>query len=211
VKRTPGPPRQTAHKAPPTWRRFIKRAAPFIVSAVTIYLVLPRVVGVLGAWPRLSRLNPWWFGVGALAEAVSLSCTFALQRLALKGPPWFVVVTSGLTSNAITNTVPGADAVGAAVQLRMLRAAAVDIDTAVTGLAATSFLQVSALLALPLFSLPTILGGAPVARGLAATAVLGAVAFVISACARTDCSSSSVAKPSGSGTGYAPATRRWSG
>jgi hypothetical protein len=149
------------------------------LSVVTIYLVLPRVTAVLGAWPRLSTLNPVWFGVALGAEGASLGCNFALQRLALKRPSWFAVVTSGLTSNAITNLVPGADAVGAAVQFRMLAKAGVPTDTAVSGLTTFSFLQVGGLLGLPVVSVPAILLGMPVRRGLLDCALLGVVGFVL--------------------------------
>jgi len=164
---------------PLKWQTVAKRVAPGALAAVAIYLVLPRVTAVLGAWPRLSTLNPVWFGVAIAAEGLSLSCNFALQRLALGRSPWFPVITSGLTSNAITNTVPGADAVGAAVQFRMLARAGIGSDTTVSGLGTFSFLQVGGLLALPIFSVPAILLGVPVRRGLLESGLLGIAGFVL--------------------------------
>ena len=55
----------------------------------------------------------------------------------------------------------------------MLTTAGFDPDTAVGGLTAFSLLGVGGLLALPLFALPTILGGAAVNPGLVHTALLG--------------------------------------
>ena len=69
-------------------------------------------------------------------------------------------------------------AVGAAVQFRMLAASGRDTSSTVGGLAAFSLLGVGGLLALPAFTLPVILLGAPTSRGLVNAAVLGAVAFV---------------------------------
>jgi uncharacterized protein (TIRG00374 family) len=143
------------------------------------YIVLPEVIAVLGAWPRLSKLNPIWFTVALAAEVVSFTCNFALQRLALRASGWFAVVTAGLAGNAVTDSLPGGDAAGAAVQFSMLTTAGFDTDTAVAGLTAFSLLGVGGLLALPVFALPAILAGMPVSRGLVHTALLGIAGFVL--------------------------------
>lgn len=171
--------KEAVEEQPLTWRTVAKRVAPVAIAGLAIYLVLPKIIAVLGAWPRLSTLNPIWFGAALAADVVSLFCTLALQRLALGTTKWFAVVTSDLTGNAITNTMPGADAVGAAVQFRMLAKAGINADTAVSGLGAFSFLQVAGLLALPIFSVPAVLLGAPVPRGLRATALIGLAGFVL--------------------------------
>jgi len=168
--------------APPEWRALAKRVAPVVVAGVTIYLVLPSLIRVLSSWPRLSTLNPIWFAVAVAAEAAHFTCTFALQRLALRTRGWFAVVTSELTGNAITDIMPGADATGAAVQFRMLAIAGIDADTAVSGLTAFSLIEIGGLLALPLFSLPVIVAGSPASRGLVNTALVGIAGFVLFAC-----------------------------
>ncbi len=108
---------------PLAWKTVVKRVLAVGLAGVAIYLVLPKVTAVLGAWPRLSTLNPIWFVVAVVAEVLHFLCTFALQRLALQTTDWFDVVTSELTGNAITNIMPGSDAAGAAVQYRMLATA----------------------------------------------------------------------------------------
>jgi len=168
-----------AQAHPLTWKTVIKRALPVAVAGAGIYLVLPKLVAVLGAWPRLSTLNPIWFTVCLAAELASFTCNFALQRLALRTKVWFPVVTAALSGNAVTNSLPGGDAARAAVQFKMLTTAGFDTDTAVGGLTAFSLLEVGGLLALPLFALPAILAGIPVSRGLVHTAMLGIAAFVL--------------------------------
>ena len=168
-----------AQARPLTWKTAVKRALAVAVAGAAIYLVLPRLMAVLAAWPRLSTLNPVWFTVCLAAELASFTCNFALQRLALRTRDWFPVVTAGLAGNAVTNSLPGGDAAGAAVQFRMLTTAGFDTDTAVGGLTAFSLLEVGGLLALPLFALPAILAGVPVSRGLVHTALLGIAAFVL--------------------------------
>src|ERR1039457_6349151 len=168
-----------AQARPLTWKTVLKRALAVAVAGAALYLVLPKLIAVLGAWPRLSTLNPVWFTVCLAAELVSFTCNFALQRLALRTKDWFSVVTAGLTGNAVTDTLPGGSAAGAAVQFRMLTTAGFDTDTAVGGLTAFSLLEVGGLLALPIFALPAILAGVPVSRGLVHTALLGIAAFVL--------------------------------
>ena len=168
-----------AQARPLTWKTVVKRALAVAVADAALYLALPKLIAVLGAWPRLSTLNPVWFTVCLAAELASFTCNFALQRLALRTKGWFPVVTAGLTGNAVTSSLPGGSAAGAAVQFRMLTTAGFDTDTAVGGLTAFSLLEVGGLLALPVFALPAIVAGVPVSRGLVHAALLGIAAFVL--------------------------------
>jgi uncharacterized protein (TIRG00374 family) len=142
-------------------------------------VVLPSLTRVVAAWPELSSLAPIWLIGSFLAESVSFACAFALQRLVLRTNKWFAVVTAGLTGNAVTSVLPAGDAAGAAVQFRMLATVGIDADDAAGGMTAASLLGIGGLLALPLFTLPAVLGGAPVNRGLMQTALLGLVGFVL--------------------------------
>jgi uncharacterized protein (TIRG00374 family) len=164
---------------PPTWKTIIKRVAVLVIAGLAIYLVLPSLIAVFGSWPRLSALSPIWFTAALAAELVSFTCNFAVQRLALRTRGWFAVVTAGLAGNAVTGSLPGGDAAGAAVQFSMLTTAGFDTDTAAGALTAFSLLSVGGLLALPIFALPAMLAGAPVSPGLVHTAILGIAAFVL--------------------------------
>ena len=163
---------------PLAWKEVVKRAVVVAVAGISIYLVFPTITEVFASWPRLSTLDPRWFTLAVAAEVAHFTCTFALQRLALRTRAWFPVITSQLAGNAITLIVPGGAAVGAAVQFRMLAASGRDTSSTVGGLAAFSLLGVGGLLALPVFALPVILVGAPTNRGLVNAAILGAVGFV---------------------------------
>jgi uncharacterized protein (TIRG00374 family) len=166
-----------AQARPLTWKRLVRSALLVAVAGLAIYLVLPKLIAVLGAWPRLSTLNPAWFAVALAAELLSFTCNFALQRLALRTSAWFPVVTAGLAGNAVTNSLPGGEAAGAAVQFGMLTTAGFDTGTAVAGLTAFSLIGIGGLLALPVFALPAILAGVPVSAGLLHTALLGIAGF----------------------------------
>ncbi len=169
--------REESH--PFAWKAVTKRAVVFAVAGVAIYLVLPKVTEVLGSWPRLSTLEPVWFAVAIAAELAHFSCTFTLQRMALRTRGWFSVVTSQLAGNSISLIMPGGAAAGAAVQFRMLARGEPNTGDTVGGLTAFSLLGVAGLLALPVFALPVVLFGAPINRGLYNAAILGAIGFVI--------------------------------
>jgi hypothetical protein len=157
----------------------VKRVVIVAVAGAAFYLVLPRVTEVLASWPRLSTLNPIWFIAAIAAEVAHFGCDFALQRLALRTRRWFAVITAQLAGNAVTNILPAGDAAGAAVQFRMLATSGIDPDTAVGALTTFSLLGIGGLLALPIFTLPAILFGTPVRRGLLETALVGIGGFVL--------------------------------
>ncbi len=141
--------------------------------------MLPSVARVASAWPRLTHLSPLWLVGALLAEAASFTCAFGLQRLILRTKGWFAVVTAGLAGNAVTDVLPAGDAAGAGIQFKMLARAGIDSDTAGAGLGAASLLGIGGLLALPIFTLPAVLGGARVSPGLVHAALLGLVGFVL--------------------------------
>lgn len=168
-----------ARQHPPTWRALLKRVIPLAVAGAGIYVLFPAITKVLGAWPRLTTLDPIWFTVALAAEVASFACNFGLQRLALRAKGWFAVVTAGLAGNSVTNCLPGGSAIGAGVQFQMLSTAGFDTDTALSGLTAISFIGVAALLGLPLFAAPAMIAGIRVRPGLAHAALIGLAGFVL--------------------------------
>jgi uncharacterized protein (TIRG00374 family) len=156
-----------------------KRVAALAITGLVLYVVLPSLTRVIAAWPSLASLSPAWLAGALVAEVASFSCNFALQRLVLRTNKRFAVAAAGLTGNAVTNVLPGGDAAGASVQYAMLAKAGIDPDDAAGGLAAASLLGVGGLLALPLFTLPAVLGGTAVNPGLVHTALLGLVGFAL--------------------------------
>jgi uncharacterized protein (TIRG00374 family) len=161
------------------WKAAVKRTIGIVIGGVALYLVLPEVVAVFHAWPKLATLNLLWFIPAVIAELAHFACTFSLQRIALRTKGWFPVVTAQLAGNSISLIVPGGAAAGAAVQFRMLATSGMDSADSVGGLTAFSFLGIGGLLALPIFALPALLFGAPVSRGLVEAAVIGAIGFVL--------------------------------
>jgi len=161
------------------WKTIVKHVVTVVIGGVAIYLVLPAITEVLASWPSLRTLQPAWFALAVAFQVAHFTCTFALQRIALRTKRWFPVITSTLAGNAITDIVPAGDVPGAALQYRMLEAAGLDPAVAIGGLTAFSLLGIGSLLALPIFTLPIIIFGAPLSRGLVEVALLGIAAFVL--------------------------------
>lgn len=170
---------EAAHQRPPTWRVALKRAVPLIVAGAAIYLLLPAITRVLGAWPRLASLDPSWFAAALAAEVASFTCNFGLQRLALGVQGWFAVVTASLTGNSVSSSLPGGSVAGAGIQFQMLSTAGFDTDTTVSGLTAISLIDIAALLGLPLFAAPAMIAGIRVSPTLGHTALIGVAGFVL--------------------------------
>ncbi len=169
------PPRAAHYSA----KGVIMRVVALVVTGVALYVVLPSLTAVIGAWPRLAELSWVWLVAAFLAEAASFVCTFGIQRIVLRTRGWSAVVEAALTGNLVTNVLPGGDAAGAAVQFRMLETAGINADAAAGGLTASSALGIGGLLMLPILTLPAVLGGSHVNHALVNTALIGVGGFVV--------------------------------
>jgi uncharacterized protein (TIRG00374 family) len=156
-----------------------KRALTLAITAFCLYLVFPSLVEVFGSWPKLVDLRPWWLLPMIGLELMSFTCLWELQRICLRTRLWRPVILAHLAGNAFSRIVPGGAAAGAAVQYPMLTDAGIPAGRVASALATSNVLTFSALLALPILSLPAILLGVPVDRGLANAAWFGAAGFVL--------------------------------
>jgi uncharacterized membrane protein YbhN (UPF0104 family) len=159
-------------------RRVALRVAALAVTGISLYLVAPTLLQVLGSWDELQEIGPGWLGLMALCQLVSFAGLWELQRVAMhehrRGP----VVLSQLAGNAVGRVVPGGGATAAAVQYRMLVRAGVRPGAVAAGLGVANVLVFAALTALPVLAVPAWLGGAPIAGGLRKAAVAGLLLFV---------------------------------
>lgn len=162
------------------WARGIRRRIlALTVAAVVLYGVAPAVLEVLGAYRRLTDVDPaWWIAVVA-TSAAGIWCMCALQRLALNGPRWFPVITSQLAGAAFSKVVPGGSAAAAALQARMLAQAGLPPAAVATGLTAGALLLLGALAGLPLLALPAVAFGRRIPDGLLQAAGAGLAVFVV--------------------------------
>jgi uncharacterized protein (TIRG00374 family) len=164
-------------------RRKIKRIAGrtlfMLVAFASLYLLWPSLTEVFTSWRSLFEMEPAWFAGAILVEAASFVAIWQLQRIALQTKSWYAVGTSQLAGNALGRVIPGGMAASGTLQYQMLIRAGLPSGRIASALAAVSVLLFGTVLALPLLSLPAIIGGTPVARGLAQAAYLGAGLFVL--------------------------------
>ena len=162
----------------PTPKRLRRIAIWLAVTGISIYLVAPSLVEVLGSWDDLGQIDPAWLPLLAALQAAALACLWTLQRLALRMRRWRPVVTSQLAGNALSKIAPGGGAVGAAFQYRMLVQSGLTRTAAVGGITTANLLTFTVVLALPVLVLPAIVFGA-VPRSLTQATIAGLVVFAL--------------------------------
>jgi len=146
------------------------------ITGISLYLVAPSLLEVLGSWEDIDRLAPAWLAGMALLQGASLACLWELQRLSIHTREWYPVIASQLAGNALARVAPGGGAVGAALQYKMLVQAGIERARAVAGLTAANLLTFGVVLALPVLTIPTLIRGGVDASLVEAT-VLGLVVF----------------------------------
>jgi uncharacterized protein (TIRG00374 family) len=155
-----------------------RRGAALALTALVLYGVAPAVGEVLGAWPKVANLKPYWLIAMVLAEAASCWCLWELQALSIGTRDVTAVATSQLAGGALGRVIPGGAATAAATQYNMLNVADAPRSAVATGMAAGTVLQVAGLCVLPALTLPAIVFGLRVPQTLLETAVLGLGLFV---------------------------------
>lgn len=150
----------------------VRRAVGLALTALVLYGVAPAVGDVLGAWPKVRDLHPWWLAAMVLFEIASLWCLWELQALSIGTHDQVAVATSQLAGGALGRVIPGGAATAAAAQYNMLNAADVPRGATATGLAAATVLQIAGLCVLPVLALPAVLIGVRVPQTLLETGAL---------------------------------------
>lgn len=163
----------------PSRGALVRRGILLGIAGLIIYLLAPRIGEVLGSWPRLVTLEPWWVAAMIGLQVLSLASMWVLQRLAIRTQRWGPIVTSQLAGNAFSRIVPGGAAAGAALQFRMLVRAGFPGGATASGLTTSSLANVAMLLALPVLAVPAILTGTPASEDLTRAALIGAGALVL--------------------------------
>lgn len=159
-----------------------RRALLLGLTGVSLYLLAPSLIEVFSSAPRLSAIQPLWFVPMIVLQAASLVCMALVQRICLHTEAFGPVLSSQVAGNAFARIVPGGGAAGAALQYSMLvSSGAAAAGQAASALTAANLFTFATLLALPVFTLPAILGGAPVADGLGQAALLGVAGFAVMA------------------------------
>jgi uncharacterized protein (TIRG00374 family) len=158
--------------------RIAGRIAMLAVGGLSLYLLAPKLISVFTSWKDLKDLDPWWLGLAVIFEAGSYLSLWSMQRVALRTSSWFAVGTAQLASGAVGSVVPGGAATAGAVGYGMLVRAGIRSGDVASGLTASTLGTTATLLAMPILSLPAIVGGTAAPRGLVEAAYVGIAGFV---------------------------------
>jgi len=161
-------------------RKAVVRGLFFVVTAISLYIVLPSLIALFNDLPRLRSVFPAWIVPIFALEAAAFVCIWELQRIALRTTAWFDVACAQLAGNALSRALPGGVATGGATQLQMLARAGYDRATTTVALAAVGIMSTAALLMLPVLALPALLFGLAIdSRLLRGALVAGVVALFL--------------------------------
>lgn len=174
------PPSAGARDARRSWtrRKIIGRAVVLVITAVSLYIVLPSLIATFGDIPKLATVFPLWFVPIFVLEAMAFVSIWALMRVALRTDGWFDIACAQLAGNALSRALPGGAATGGATQFEMLRRAGYDGTAATTSLTAVGLLSTATLFTLPLLVVPAMLFGLTVDSKLARGAIIAGVIAV---------------------------------
>jgi hypothetical protein len=151
-------------------RRITTRVLVLAITGISLYVVWPELLKTFSALPDLRRLSPLWIALMVVLEGVSFACIWILQAVLLRTRRIFLVATAQLSGNAFGRIVPAGAAAGGAMQYKLLTDRGLDSATVGSGLTAASLISTATLTALPLVSIPTVIGGAAVDHGLVSSA-----------------------------------------
>ena len=151
-----------------------------VVTAVSLYLVFPKVVDVFASWRQITRFSVASLVTMAALQVATNACQWDLQRVALRARRWRPVIAAQLASNALSNIAPGGGPVGAALQYRLLAKAGMSGPATVSALTAVNLLIFAVVLGLPVLAIPGLLRGA-VNRSLLQAGVAAVVGFAVTA------------------------------
>jgi uncharacterized protein (TIRG00374 family) len=161
-------------------RAVVVRIVGLLVTAVSLYVVLPGLIKLFGDVPQLRSVFPAWFVPIFVLEALAFVSIWELQRIALGTSNWFDVATAQLSGNALSRALPGGVATGGATQYQMLTRAGFEGTTVTTSLSAVGILSLATLFTLPVLALPPLLFGLAVdSRLLRGAIVAGVLAIVV--------------------------------
>ena len=163
--------------AQPSRRSLLRTAIWLGLTGLSLYLVAPSLLDTLGSWRELDRFGAGWLVVMLALQAAALGCLWILQHLALHTGSWYAVITSHLAGNAMAKIAPGGNAVGAALQYRLLVESGISRTRAVSALTATNVMTFGVVLALPVMAIPAIVRGG-VHRSLIEATIIGVAAFL---------------------------------
>ncbi|MEY2448519.1 MAG: putative heme transporter [Acidimicrobiaceae bacterium] len=146
------------------------------VTLVAIVLVWPALASVYGEVGTIIDVSPWWLAAIATVVVLQMVANWELYRIVMRTSRWFDIAAPQLAGNAASHLLPGGNALGAGIQVRMMSAAGFPVTQVVPALGAASVLgTVSGFVVLPVIVLAASAAGTRIDTNLVAAMWVGAV------------------------------------
>lgn len=158
----------------------LRRALLLLVTAAALVLVWPALASVYREVGTITHVSAWWLVAIGAVVILQMVANWELYRIVMRTSRWFDIAAPQLTSNAASHLLPGGNAIGAGIQVRMMTTAGFPVTQIVPALAATSVLgTVSGFVVLPLIVLAASAAGSHIDTGLVAAMWVGAALLAV--------------------------------
>ncbi|MEY2454122.1 MAG: putative heme transporter [Acidimicrobiaceae bacterium] len=170
----------------------VRRVLLLVVTTAALAIMWPALSSVYGEVGTIIEISRWWIVAIAMVVTLQMLANWQLYRIVLRTSKWFDVAAPQLASNAASHLLPGGNAIGAGIQVRMLTTAGFPITRIVPALGAASVLgTVAGFVILPLVVLVASAAGSSIDSNLIAAmwigaALLLAALFAVVAAAASD-------------------------
>jgi uncharacterized protein (TIRG00374 family) len=153
----------------------VRRVLLLLVTAATLVLVWPALSSVYSEVGTIRDVSRWWLVAIVGVVALQMIASWELHRIILRTPKWFDVAAPQLAGNAASHLLPGGNAFGAGLQVRMMTTAGFPITRVLPALGAISVLgTVAGFVVLPLVVLAASAAGSHVDSKLVVAMWVGA-------------------------------------
>ena len=158
----------------------VRRGLVVVITAVTLVLVWPALSSVYSEVGTIRDVSRWWLAAIAGVVALQMVASWELHRIILRTSKWFDIAAPQLAGNAASHLLPGGNAFGAGLQIRMMTSAGFPLTRVVTALGAVSVLgSVSGFVVLPLVVLAASAAGSHIDSKLIVAMWVGAAMLLL--------------------------------
>jgi uncharacterized protein (TIRG00374 family) len=158
----------------------LRRLLLLAVTIVALVLVWPALASVYGEVGTIARVSPWWLAAIGTVVVLQMVANWELYRIVMRTSRWFDIAAPQLAGNAASHLLPGGNAIGAGIHVRMLRTAGFARSQIVPALGAASVLgTVAGFIALPVVVLAASAAGSHIEPSLVAAMWIGAALLTV--------------------------------
>jgi uncharacterized protein (TIRG00374 family) len=164
----------------------VRRWLLLAITAVALVVLWPRLVDVYSVAGNARHLAAGWLVAIVVLVALQMVANWQMLRIVLRTTKWFEIAAPQLAGNAASHLLPGGNAFGAGLQLRMLSTAGFPATQVVPALGAVSVLgTLAGFVVLPLVVLVASAAGSHIdadlviAMWVGAGGLLALLAFVV--------------------------------